>query len=114
MSTITTLEPPSSRPSQILMLSAPTLSELETATTNLATYIGQHPELDLADVAYTLQTRNRTLGASTHAGLLRPEGCSAGSRGTESSTCLYGKVCGTHAAHRVVLSWPGITVCRYG
>lgn len=45
----------SKRHSQLLMLSARSLSALETASTNLAIYLKQHPELDLADVAYTLQ-----------------------------------------------------------
>ncbi|NET60311.1 MAG: acyltransferase domain-containing protein, partial [Symploca sp. SIO2E6] len=51
-----TLEPSStSRPWQLLILSAKTSSALETATTNLAAYLQQHPEINLADVAYTLQ-----------------------------------------------------------
>ncbi|NEP50771.1 MAG: acyltransferase domain-containing protein [Moorea sp. SIO3C2] len=53
---VPTLEPSSkSRPWQLLMLSAKTNSALEIATTNLATHLKQHPEIDLADVAYTLQ-----------------------------------------------------------
>ncbi|MEM9271685.1 MAG: SDR family NAD(P)-dependent oxidoreductase [Cyanobacteria bacterium P01_F01_bin.143] len=40
---------------QILILSAKTESALETATDNLVTHLNNHPELDLADVAYTLQ-----------------------------------------------------------
>ncbi|NEP88106.1 MAG: SDR family NAD(P)-dependent oxidoreductase [Okeania sp. SIO2C2] len=44
-----------SRNWQLLMLSAKTNSALETATTNLATHLKQHPEINLADVAYTLQ-----------------------------------------------------------
>jgi FkbM family methyltransferase len=44
-----------SRPWQVLMLSAKTSSALETATTNLTNYLQQHPDLNLADVAYTLQ-----------------------------------------------------------
>lgn len=48
----------SSRPSrsqQLLLLSAKTNSALEKATANLAMHLEQHPEFDLADVAYTLQ-----------------------------------------------------------
>ncbi|HKP12634.1 MAG TPA: SDR family oxidoreductase [Blastocatellia bacterium] len=45
-----------SRPWQLLTLSARTSSALETATTNLADHLTDHPDLDLADVAYTLQT----------------------------------------------------------
>ncbi|MEA5602483.1 type I polyketide synthase [Nostoc sp. UHCC 0252] len=50
----------SSRPWQLLMLSAKTSSALETATTNLADYLQEHPDLNLADVAYTLQVGRRT------------------------------------------------------
>ncbi|GAX38397.1 type I polyketide synthase [Nodularia sp. NIES-3585] len=44
-----------SRPWQLLILSAKTNSALETTTTNLINHLQQHPELNLADVAYTLQ-----------------------------------------------------------
>lgn len=44
-----------SRPWKLLILSAKTNSALETATTNLAAHLKQHPEINLADVAYTLQ-----------------------------------------------------------
>jgi acyl transferase domain-containing protein/acyl carrier protein len=44
-----------SRPYQILKLSAKTSSALETATANLVEYLQQHPDTNLADVAYTLQ-----------------------------------------------------------
>ena len=40
---------------QLLVISAKTESALETATTNLAEYLKQNPELNLADIAYTLQ-----------------------------------------------------------
>jgi acyl transferase domain-containing protein len=54
------LEPSgSSRPWQLLLLSAKTDSALETATTNLVTHFKQHPNLNLADVAYTLQVGRR-------------------------------------------------------
>ncbi len=45
----------SSRPWQLLLLSARTSTALETMTGNLRTHLQQHPELSLADVAYTLQ-----------------------------------------------------------
>jgi amino acid adenylation domain-containing protein len=49
------LEPSaSSRPWQLLVLSAKTPSALKTATANLTTYLEQHPDVNLADVAYTL------------------------------------------------------------
>ncbi len=44
-----------SRPYQLLVFSAKTHSALEKATDNLAEYLQQHPDLNLADVAYTLQ-----------------------------------------------------------
>ncbi len=44
-----------SRPWQLLVISAKTESALETATDNLAQHLMQHPDLNLADVAYTLQ-----------------------------------------------------------
>jgi acyl transferase domain-containing protein len=47
--------PGTSRPWHLLVLSAKTDSALEAATSNLATHLKQHPELNLADVAYTLQ-----------------------------------------------------------
>ncbi|HEW97759.1 MAG: hypothetical protein DRR16_17350, partial [Candidatus Parabeggiatoa sp. nov. 3] len=43
-----------SRPWQLLVLSAKTASALESATANLAKYLAQHPDINLADVAYTL------------------------------------------------------------
>ena len=45
----------SARPWQLLTLSAKTQTALDHATSNLRAYLRQHPELDLADVAYTLQ-----------------------------------------------------------
>ncbi|MCL1471384.1 type I polyketide synthase [Argonema antarcticum] len=49
-----------SRPWQLLMLSAKTDTALETATANLAEHLKQHPDLNLADVAYTLQVGRRS------------------------------------------------------
>jgi len=46
---------PSDRPSQLLLLSAKTEAALESATARLANHLRQEPDLDLADVAYTLQ-----------------------------------------------------------
>jgi acyl transferase domain-containing protein/thioesterase domain-containing protein/acyl carrier protein len=45
----------SKRPWQLLLLSAKTDTALETATTQLIEHFKQHPELNLADVAYTYQ-----------------------------------------------------------
>ncbi|MEH2193605.1 MAG: SDR family NAD(P)-dependent oxidoreductase [Nostoc sp.] len=43
-----------SRPYQLLSISAKTSSALELAIANLSAHLQQHPELNLADVAYTL------------------------------------------------------------
>ena len=48
------------RPWQALMLSAKTTTALDIATMNLAEYLRQSPEVNLADVAYTLQVGRRT------------------------------------------------------
>ncbi|MFP4437568.1 MAG: type I polyketide synthase [Chloroflexaceae bacterium] len=50
-----------SRPWQVLLLSTKTATALETATANLAHHLQQHPELPLADVAYTLQTGRKPM-----------------------------------------------------
>ncbi len=44
------------RPWQLLLLSARSRAALDAATANLARWLERHPEADLADVAYTLQT----------------------------------------------------------
>ena len=44
---------------QLLVLSAKTSSALETATTNLRTHLEKNQDLELADVAYTLQVGRR-------------------------------------------------------
>ncbi len=43
------------RPHQLLVLSAKTASALEAATVNMITFLKNHPELNLADAAYTLK-----------------------------------------------------------
>jgi FkbM family methyltransferase len=48
-----------SRPWQALVLSAHTEAALEEATAGLAEFLRRHPEADLGDVAYTLQTERR-------------------------------------------------------
>ncbi|HJT58206.1 MAG TPA: SDR family NAD(P)-dependent oxidoreductase [Ktedonobacteraceae bacterium] len=45
----------SSRPWQLLLLSAKTAPALKTAASNLQHYLEQHPQVNLADIAYTLQ-----------------------------------------------------------
>ncbi|HEY0734799.1 MAG TPA: type I polyketide synthase, partial [Herpetosiphonaceae bacterium] len=64
---------PSARPWQLLTLSAQSETALEQMTANLAGYLREHPDVDLADVAYTLQVgrklfeHRRTLLCASHA-----------------------------------------------
>ncbi len=54
------LEPSSkSRPAQLLVLSAKTATALDAATARLASHLKDRPDLNLADVAYTLQVGRR-------------------------------------------------------
>ncbi|RKH53331.1 SDR family NAD(P)-dependent oxidoreductase [Corallococcus llansteffanensis] len=53
--------PASTNAPQVLVLSAKTASALERATAQLATHLQAHPELPLADVAFTLQVGRRLL-----------------------------------------------------
>lgn len=49
-----------SRPWKLIVLSAKTSAALERATVQLADYLTQHPETNLADVAYTLHVGRKT------------------------------------------------------
>lgn len=49
----------SHRPQQLLLLSARSAAALEQATDNLAAHLQMHPQINLADVAWTLQTGRR-------------------------------------------------------
>jgi acyl transferase domain-containing protein len=49
-------------PVQLLALSAKTVTALETATANLVTYLKQHGDVNLGDVAYTLQVGRKAFG----------------------------------------------------
>ena len=51
-----------SRTHQIVLVSAKSATALETATTNLARHIDAHPDIDLADVAFTTQVGRRAFG----------------------------------------------------
>ena len=51
--------PAERRPHQLLTLSARTPEALDAATTRLADHLASHPELDLADVAFTLHVGRR-------------------------------------------------------
>ncbi|MEH2158023.1 type I polyketide synthase [Nostoc sp.] len=48
-----------SRPWQLILVSTKTSSALETATTNLVDYLKQYPDINLANVAHTLQVGRR-------------------------------------------------------
>ncbi|MCC5616017.1 condensation domain-containing protein [Nostoc sp. CHAB 5836] len=48
-----------SRPWQLLVISAKTQTALESATSNLANYLAQYPDSNLADIAHTLQVGRR-------------------------------------------------------
>ena len=48
------------RPWQLLVLSAQTATALDTLRTDLAAHLGRHPDLPLADAAFTLQVGRRT------------------------------------------------------
>ena len=50
---------PTARSHQLLVLSAKTPGALDAATLGLATHLEEHPELELADVAHTLQLGRR-------------------------------------------------------
>ncbi len=50
-----------SRPWQLLALSARTAAALEAVTDNLVRHLDEHPEQELADVAYTLQVGRKSL-----------------------------------------------------
>jgi len=50
---------PASRSHQLLVISAKTSTALESATANLAAHLQQHPDLNLADAAFTLQAGRR-------------------------------------------------------
>ncbi len=60
------------RSKHLMLLSAKTENALEESTSNLKTYLSHHPEINLADAAYTLQTgrkhfnHRKFLGCSNH------------------------------------------------
>src|SRR5271166_1581461 len=56
---------PTLRPTQIICVSARTPSALATARRNLATHLKSHPELPLADVAYTTEVGRRAFSQRT-------------------------------------------------
>lgn len=73
---------PSLRPWQVLVLSAKTETALNTATQNLALHLKQNPDINLADVAFTLQVGRQ---AFTHRRILV---CATASQAVESLESL--------------------------
>lgn len=59
LETTDTLTGQQERQSHLLVISAKTASALAQATRNLASHLKQHPDLNLADIAYTLQVGRR-------------------------------------------------------
>jgi acyl transferase domain-containing protein/acyl carrier protein len=53
---------PSYRPAHLLLLSARSATALDQMSARLATHLRQHPQLDIGDVAYTLQVGRRRFG----------------------------------------------------
>ena len=62
---------PSTKPAQVIVLSARSETALEAATDSLAAHLEAHPDVDLADVAYTLQTGRKAVRPSPGAGVPR-------------------------------------------
>jgi len=52
----------SSRPQQLLLISAKTGTALNTITSNLVAHMKEHPQVNLADVVYTLQVGRKAFG----------------------------------------------------
>ncbi|MCU1350643.1 MAG: beta-ketoacyl synthase, partial [Acidobacteria bacterium] len=88
-----------SRPECLLVLSAQTESALARAATNLAAHLAAHPELNVADVAFTLQN-GRTAFAHRRAIVCRTaedavaalqlrDGALTGARGTEPPRVVF-------------------------
>jgi acyl transferase domain-containing protein len=53
---------PNIRPAQLLLLSARSPTALDAATRSLATFLEEHPNVDLGDLAYTTQIGRRSFG----------------------------------------------------
>ncbi len=99
--------PPSdpAAPWQLLVLSARTPAALETVAANLAQHLEAHPGLNLADVAWTLQTGRKPF-AHRRALVCRDKVDAIGVlRGADAKRLLTGEPAGTEAP--VVFLFPG-------
>ena len=80
------------RPAHILVLSARTPTALDSTARNLATYLSEHPDVSLADVAYTLQVgRKRFEYRRTIVGRSVPEAIAALTRHDAAKTTVNSK-----------------------
>jgi acyl transferase domain-containing protein len=95
----------SSREYQVLMMSAESSDGLERTTTALAAHLGAHPETDLADAAYTLQTGRRAF-RNRRAVVCRTREEARALLESRDSRVVFS---GTHDAHDrpVVFMFPG-------
>jgi acyl transferase domain-containing protein/acyl carrier protein len=94
-----------SRSPQLLVLSAKTSSALDKATENLAAHLRAHPQVDLADVAYTLQVGRK---AFDHRRILVAQTCEDAAVALESRDA--GRVSTAHQESRartVAFMFPG-------
>ncbi|HEU0077701.1 MAG TPA: type I polyketide synthase, partial [Longimicrobiaceae bacterium] len=98
--------PAPGRPWQLLVLSAPTPTALQTLSTNLARHLAQHPELALADVAYTLQVGRRPFRYRRALVCASPAQAQAALAGADTPQVLHGQA--PEQAPRVVFLLPGL------
>ncbi|SDS42428.1 hybrid non-ribosomal peptide synthetase/type I polyketide synthase [Opitutus sp. GAS368] len=92
-------------PWQLLVLSARTATALDAATANLAQHLETHPDLNLADVAWTLQAGRKPF-AHRRALVCRDAGDAIGAlRGADPKHLLTGEPAGAEAP--VVFLFPG-------
>jgi amino acid adenylation domain-containing protein/non-ribosomal peptide synthase protein (TIGR01720 family) len=94
-----------SAPHQLLLLSAKTEAALERATANLSRHLKEHPEANLADVAYTLQVGRRSF---EHRRMLVCRDAEDAVRALEAGDDRRVLTSTVRAAHRpVVFMFPG-------
>ncbi|HEY0404742.1 MAG TPA: type I polyketide synthase, partial [Pyrinomonadaceae bacterium] len=90
---------------QLLVLSARSRPALEVATANLMAHLRQHPELNLADVAYTLQVGRRAFSHRRAVVCRSVEEALSALEGTEARRVLTSER--TTAGRSVVFMFPG-------
>ncbi len=73
-----------SRPWQLLLLSAKSATALDAMAQRLARHLGEHPELDLADVAFTLRTGRKAFAHRRTVVAKDPPAAAAALRGEPS------------------------------